>query len=104
MSPSVVATLALVLLVLAVYWLPSIVASVRQHPDLVGVVVVNALLGWTVFGWLVALRRAVRATDGDRTPSRHARPAATIAQGSPATARSAADARKFEPRMGVTHN
>jgi hypothetical protein len=47
----------LILLVLGVYWLPSIVARVRRHPDLVPIVVVNALLGWTVVGWVWAARR-----------------------------------------------
>lgn len=63
MSPTSVATLTLVLLVLGFYWLPSILASVRRHPDLVGVVVVNALLGWTLVGWLSALARAVRVVE-----------------------------------------
>jgi Superinfection immunity protein len=85
MSPSAVATLALVLLVLALYWVPSIIASARKHPDLVTVVVVNALLGWTFGGWLYALRRAVRA--GDRAPA--------------VGDRASAEARGLEPRMGV---
>jgi RsiW-degrading membrane proteinase PrsW (M82 family) len=63
MSPTSVATLVLVLLVLGFYWLPSILASARRHPDLVTVVVVNALLGWTVVGWLSALARAVRLAE-----------------------------------------
>jgi len=63
MSPTSVATLTLVLLVLGLYWLPSILASARRHPDLVTVVVVNALLGWTVVGWLSALAKAVRVAE-----------------------------------------
>jgi hypothetical protein len=49
----------LILLVLGVYWLPSIVARIERHPDLVPIVIVNALLGWTVVGWAWAVVRLV---------------------------------------------
>jgi Superinfection immunity protein len=58
---SALAMLVLILLVLGVYWLPSILARVHRHPDLVPIVVVNALLGWTVVGWVWALARLVHA-------------------------------------------
>jgi hypothetical protein len=54
------AMLVLILIVLALYWLPSILGYLRRHPDLVTVVVVNALLGWTVIGWIIALATALR--------------------------------------------
>jgi hypothetical protein len=54
------ATLALVILALSLYWLPSIIGYFRHAPSLVAVVVTNALLGWTVVGWLVSLSMAVR--------------------------------------------
>jgi Superinfection immunity protein len=57
---AVLATLALVIGVLGLYWLPSIVGWRRQQPDLFTVVVVNALLGWTLIGWVVALGRVMR--------------------------------------------
>jgi hypothetical protein len=56
-SMSSLVKVGLILLVLGVYWLPSIVARIRRHPDLVPIVVVNALLGWTVVGWVWAVRR-----------------------------------------------
>jgi Superinfection immunity protein len=49
----------LILLVLGVYWLPSIVARIERHPDLVPIVTINALLGWTVVGWAWAVVRLV---------------------------------------------
>jgi hypothetical protein len=49
----------LILLVLGVYWLPSILARIMRHPDLVPIVIVNALLGWTVVGWAWAIVRLV---------------------------------------------
>ena len=57
---ALLAMIALVLIVLALYWLPSIVGFRRRSPDLVRVVVTNALLGWTVVGWLVAMVLAAR--------------------------------------------
>jgi hypothetical protein len=56
----------LILLVLGVYWLPSIVARINRHPDLVPIVIVNALLGWTVVGWAWAVVRLVNGRAGHR--------------------------------------
>jgi hypothetical protein len=41
------------MLVLGSYWLPSILGYYRRQPDLFSVVVVNALLGWTMAGWVI---------------------------------------------------
>jgi hypothetical protein len=57
---ALLATLALILIVLGVYWLPSIVGYFRHVPHIFSVVVTNALLGWTVIGWLVSLVMALR--------------------------------------------
>lgn len=60
MSPmSALAMLVLILLVLGIYWLPSILARLWRHPDLVPIVLVNALLGWTIAGWVWAVARLV---------------------------------------------
>ena len=40
---------------LAVYVLPIIIAVVRRSRSLVGIILVNILLGWTFIGWVVAL-------------------------------------------------
>jgi hypothetical protein len=58
---SMLARPGLIILVLGVYWLPSILARVWHHPDLVPIVLVNALLGWTVVGWVWAVGRLVGA-------------------------------------------
>jgi hypothetical protein len=60
---ALLATLALILVVLGMYWLPSIVGYYRHVPGLVSVVVTNALLGWTGVGWLVSLFMALRVAD-----------------------------------------
>jgi hypothetical protein len=59
----VLATLALIVVVLGLYWLPSIVGYFRHVPRLFAVVVTNALLGWTIVGWLVSLSLALRVRD-----------------------------------------
>ena len=56
----------LILLVLGVYWLPSIVARIQRHPDLVLIVIVNALLGWTMVGWAWAVIRLVNGRPSHR--------------------------------------
>lgn len=39
---------------LAVYFVPTLIALVRSH-NIVGVLLVNLLVGWTFLGWVVAL-------------------------------------------------
>jgi hypothetical protein len=49
-----------VVLVIALYILPSIVAATRSEKVNVGsVIVINLLLGWTIVGWIVSLSMAV---------------------------------------------
>lgn len=59
----IIATLALVVVVLGMYWLPSIIGYFRHAPRLVALVLTNALLGWTVVGWLISLSMALRVRD-----------------------------------------
>jgi hypothetical protein len=40
---------------LAVYLLPTIVAALRHAKSMVGIVLLNVLLGWTFIGWIIAL-------------------------------------------------
>jgi hypothetical protein len=54
------ATLFLVLIVLGLYWLPSIVGCYRRVPNVISIVVMNALLGWTVVGWVIPLTMALK--------------------------------------------
>jgi hypothetical protein len=49
--------LALLLLV-GMYWLPTLVAAIRRSPDTVGIAVLN-LFGFTVIAWVVAFALAV---------------------------------------------
>lgn len=43
----------------AIYFLPTIVAGVRGAKHSNGIVVVNLFLGWTFVGWVVALAWAL---------------------------------------------
>lgn len=58
---------AVVVVVIAAYWLPMIAAWVNRAPSKGSVFVVNLLLGWTIIGWIVALAMAMR--DPARAPS-----------------------------------
>ena len=40
---------------LALYFLPSIIADRRKRYDMLTIALFNACMGWTVFGWLVAM-------------------------------------------------
>jgi putative effector of murein hydrolase LrgA (UPF0299 family) len=50
-----IATLLLLLIGAAVYFLPTIIAISRSSAAMTGVTLLNLLLGWTVIGWVVAL-------------------------------------------------
>jgi hypothetical protein len=75
---TILANIVLIVVVLGCYWLPSIIGCLRRSPALFNIVVLNALLGWTVVGWAVAFTWAVR--DSGRiaasTRARHFRSAA----------------------------
>ena len=43
----------------ALYFLPTVIAVVRHHRNLVAIILVNVFLGWTGVGWLVALIWAI---------------------------------------------
>jgi len=49
------------LVVLGLYFIPTIVAFVRHVPDRGTVIVLNLFLGWTFIGWVVALSMAARS-------------------------------------------
>ncbi|HKT69026.1 MAG TPA: superinfection immunity protein [Terriglobales bacterium] len=38
-----------------IYFLPTIVALVRQKRNVVSILLLNLFLGWTLIGWIVAL-------------------------------------------------
>ena len=50
-----------ILIILTLYFLPTIVAKVRGVPNLGSVAVINFFLGFTLVGWVVALSMAARS-------------------------------------------
>jgi len=44
-----------ILLMLAIYLLPTLVAVIRDHHASAGVFLINLFLGWTLLGWLGSL-------------------------------------------------
>jgi hypothetical protein len=43
------------------YFLPTIIAIARSKRDIVGILMLNLFLGWTVIGWFIALIWAAKA-------------------------------------------
>jgi Superinfection immunity protein len=43
------------LIVLALYFIPTIVAAIRRHQNAEAILVLNLFLGWTFIGWVLAL-------------------------------------------------
>lgn len=52
--PGLIVVLAL-MAACVVYFLPTIVAKTSHHPQTTAIYVLNALLGWTLIGWVIAL-------------------------------------------------
>jgi len=47
--------LILIILIFSLYFLPSLIASLRQHKNILAVFLLNLVLGWTFLGWILAL-------------------------------------------------
>ena len=40
---------------ITIYFLPTIVASARNHPNIMPIFIINLFLGWTFLVWVVSL-------------------------------------------------
>lgn len=49
---------------LVLYITPGIVALLRSHHNVVAIIALNLLLGWTLIGWVVAFVWSLTATQG----------------------------------------
>jgi hypothetical protein len=49
------------IILVGLYFVPSIVGGVRKVPNIGSVIVLNVFLGWTLIGWVVALAMAARS-------------------------------------------
>jgi hypothetical protein len=57
-----------VLAIAALYLLPAFIARHRKHPNVLSIVLLNVLLGWTLLGWVGALIWATSALPAEPTP------------------------------------
>lgn len=48
------------LVAVAIYFLPTIIAAARHKRNMLGIVLLNVFLGWTLVGWVVALIWSLR--------------------------------------------
>ena len=60
--------LAVVLVGAALYFVPTVIAAVRNGKHLGAVIVVNVLLGWTFIGWVVAQALAIGSSSRTSRP------------------------------------
>jgi len=60
------AMIVLISVFLAIYFVPTIIAKKRRHPNFMAIAVVNLLLGWSFIFWVVALVWSLRV---ERKPS-----------------------------------
>ena len=51
--------------IFTIYFLPFLIALIRNHIDSTAIFVLNLFLGWTFFGWVVALVWAVKKFDSN---------------------------------------
>ncbi|MFA4889502.1 MAG: superinfection immunity protein [Candidatus Omnitrophota bacterium] len=45
----------LIVLIFGLYFLPFLIASLRQHKNILAIFLLNLALGWTFLGWIAAL-------------------------------------------------
>ncbi len=56
------------IILFVLYFVPSAVAVLRNHTSTAGIIILNALLGWTFLGWIGAL---VWAASGQHPPKQN---------------------------------
>jgi hypothetical protein len=44
-----------ILILIALYFVPAMVAARRGHPQMPAIGLLNIFLGWTLIGWVIAL-------------------------------------------------
>jgi hypothetical protein len=51
----ILTTISFVAFLLLIYFLPTIIASSRNHRNVDAIFILNLLLGWIILGWIIAL-------------------------------------------------
>jgi len=44
-----------VIVILISYFIPTIIALIRKHRDVMAIFVLNLFLGWSLIGWIISL-------------------------------------------------
>ena len=47
--------ISIVLILITLYFIPSIIAIKKKHKDLSKILMINIFLGWTIVGWIISL-------------------------------------------------
>ena len=68
LGPLEIGLILIMLFGLPVYFVPTIIAAVRQTRNLVYIILLNLLAGWTFLGWVAALVWAIVADKKARPP------------------------------------
>lgn len=68
LGPWEIGLIIILLFGLLVYLVPTIIAAIRKTRNLVGIIVLNLLAGWTFFGWVAALVWAIVADKKAKSP------------------------------------
>lgn len=68
LGPWEIGLIIILLFGLPVYLVPTIIAAIRKTRNLVGIIVLNLLTGWTFFGWVAALVWAIVADKKAKSP------------------------------------
>jgi hypothetical protein len=55
-----IVSLIVLLILIGMYFVPTIVAFFRHVPNVIQIAVLNFFLGWSVIGWIIALIWALR--------------------------------------------
>ena len=61
-----ITALIAVVVVVAIYMFPSIIARVCNHRNLLAIIVLNLLFGWTIIGWAILLGYALLVQERTR--------------------------------------
>ena len=59
LGPWEIALILGVLFALPVYFVPTIIAAIRKTRNLVTIIILNLLVGWTFLGWVASLVWAI---------------------------------------------
>ena len=63
------ASLIVLVVVLLLHFLPTVIAFLRHHHNLIAIFALNLLLGWTGLGWIIAFIWSLTATPKPSAPT-----------------------------------